>query len=164
MSWGRNLQSAHVKLQLQYFHLTSSALGSKTADQAFKPPAGWFHHYPASSKSVRNENMMSSAVRHQGTIPCQAAGSTPPAVTCATFHTNDAHSPTAVPSIPFTFPHTLNFCSFFFFILFQIHLLFNVYECLVYTYICTMCMPGMLKCQKTALDLQGLSYRSLLNS
>lgn len=78
MSWGRNLQSAHAKSQLQYFHLTSSALGSKTADQAFKPPAGWFHHYPASSKSVRNENMMSSAVSHQGTILCQAAGSTPP--------------------------------------------------------------------------------------
>lgn len=29
--------------------------GSKVLNASFMPPAGWFHHYLASSKSVRNE-------------------------------------------------------------------------------------------------------------
>lgn len=39
------------------FLFTSSAKapGSKDQDSFLKPPAGWFHHYLASSKSVRNE-------------------------------------------------------------------------------------------------------------
>lgn len=34
---------------------SAKAPGSKVLNTSFMPPAGWFHHYLASSKSVRNE-------------------------------------------------------------------------------------------------------------
>lgn len=36
---------------LIYHHQSQLLEGSKALDTSFKPPAGWFHHYLASSKS-----------------------------------------------------------------------------------------------------------------
>lgn len=35
--------------------MSAKAPGSEVLNASFMPPAGWFHHYLASSKSVRNE-------------------------------------------------------------------------------------------------------------
>lgn len=55
LGWPREAPSQPVAEELQllcsYLPSSATALGSKALDASFKPPAGWFHHYLASSKS-----------------------------------------------------------------------------------------------------------------